>query len=110
LWQEYRQTMISYAGAAIFMFGNKRDKSTGELVPANGISFEFDIAKEKNLFLLPLNITNYISHDLYKKLINEKYYSSFSAEVQSLINKLENESGPIALVDLIVNILKQITQ
>jgi Sir2- and TIR-associating SLOG family/SIR2-like domain len=110
LWQEYRQTMISYAGAAIFIFGNKRDRSSGDLVSAKGISFEFDIAKEKGLFLLPINSTNYISHDLYQNLVKGKYYASFSSEVQKAVTKLETETDPAAIVDLIVNILKQITQ
>jgi hypothetical protein len=55
--------MISYAGIAIFLFGNK--SQDGTVVKSNGMRQEFDIAKENGLILFPVGATGYISEDFW---------------------------------------------
>ena len=66
LWTQYRKDMIDYAGISIFIFGNKLEK--GKIVFSNGMKEEFQIAKEKNLLLLPIGATGYISEVFWNEL------------------------------------------
>lgn len=58
LWERYRQRMISLAGVAIFVFGNKPD-SDGKIIEANGVIRKFEIAVEKGLIPIPVGATGY---------------------------------------------------
>ncbi|UUZ76003.1 hypothetical protein LP414_31920 [Polaromonas sp. P1(28)-13] len=69
LWKEYRQSMLAHAGVAIFLFGNKLSDS--KVVLSNGMREEFDIAIANNVFVIPVGITGYISHDLWKETIQQ---------------------------------------
>lgn len=109
LWSEYRNNMLDFAGAAIFIFGNKRDKETNEVVNASGLLEEFEIAKNKGLFLLPIAVTGYISKELFQKLLDENYYSSFY-NITDLIQRLQQEQDQDTLIEVIIKILRQINQ
>jgi hypothetical protein len=74
LWEEYRQEMISDAGIALFLFGNK--DSNGNVVNANGVKREFEIAKDKGLKLIPIGATGYVAEELWK-LVNDDFDSYF---------------------------------
>lgn len=63
---KYREDMISDVGIAIFMFGNKQDEH-GNTINATGCMEEFDIAKRKNKFIIPLGSTGYAA----KKILDE---------------------------------------
>lgn len=80
LWHEYRTRMISFAGIAIFLFGNKKDPSTGEIKTADGIQKEFDIAVSQGLILIPVGCTGYITKDLWQLVMDKfkSYYGDFS--------------------------------
>ena len=68
LWEEYRQRMISLAGIAIFVFGNKL--VDGEVVEANGVIREFEIAVQKGVVVIPVGATGYASKTIYETVIN----------------------------------------
>jgi hypothetical protein len=51
-WEYYRQEMIAHAGVAVFVFGNKLE--AGQIVPANGVRREFEIARDRGLLLIPI--------------------------------------------------------
>ncbi len=74
IWNDYRNDMISHAGIAIFLFGNKFVDN--EVVISDGLIKEFDIAREKGLVLLPLGATGFASAFLYKRLVEEGYFES----------------------------------
>ena len=73
LWFEYRNNMIEFAGVSIFLFGNKKDDA-GNIILANGVRQEFEIAKSKGLLLLPIGSTGYMAEQLSLELTSEKYY------------------------------------
>ena len=89
-WSSYRKDMISYAGISIFIFGNKLDN--GNVVLANGVKNEFDIAIEQKSFVIPIGATGYISKQLWDDtLIN--YKSHFGSENHlELFKELGNEN------------------
>ncbi|WP_314760193.1 SIR2 family protein [uncultured Abiotrophia sp.] len=62
-WEKYREEMISQCGIAIYMFGNKR--TDGEIINADGVKKEFDIAKSNQLVNIPLAFTGYMAKQLY---------------------------------------------
>src|SRR5690606_31231651 len=52
VWSDYRQDMISNAGVAVFLFGNKI--SDGEIIDSNGMLEEFDICLKNNVIPIPI--------------------------------------------------------
>lgn len=70
LWREYRNDMISRAGIALFLFGNKL--ADGNTVLSDGMREEFEIAKERGLFLLPVGATGYMARRLWEE-VNERF-------------------------------------
>lgn len=111
LWTEYRQGMIDYAGIAIFLFGNKKDKSTGDIIKASGVVEEFEIAKSKGLFLLPLSVTGYVADDLFQSLNKEDYFSSIgNSKITEAVAKLQLTKDQNEIIDQIVIIIKSLNE
>lgn len=73
-WEKYRKDMLSFAGIAIFVFGNKIHD--GEIILADGVKKEFELAKEKKLKLIPIGATGFMAEVLWKEMIEkfEEYY------------------------------------
>lgn len=67
LWTEYRQTMLDHAGTAIFLFGNKL--VDGQLSESSGMREEFDVARQKGVFVIPIGITGSISSKLLQEVL-----------------------------------------
>lgn len=100
LWHEYREKMISYAGIALFVFGNKLD---GELnINAPGILKELDIAERKGLFILPIGATGYQAEHIWNH-VREKY-KDLNPDVLSILEALQDKEKP--LDSLIQNVIK----
>ena len=110
LWHEYRQRMISLAGVAIFVFGNKLKE--GKLVDADGVMKEFDIAIEQNVIPIPVGATGYITKEIAIKILSEpaKYYPSMDWLIP-LIEKLNSDSiTPREIVEIINQIIQKINK
>lgn len=108
VWHRYRTDMISYAGIAIFLFGNKL--KDGVFIKSDGMRKEFDIAKEKGLVLLPVGATGYMSEDLWIEARTD-IQSRFSdrPEILRLYELLGNKSSSLEqLMDTIINLLSQL--
>ncbi len=105
LWTDYRKEMISMAGVSIFIFGNKKIKETGEIVDANGMIEEFQIAKENSNFIIPISSTGYASNTIMveiKKDLNKYWYLKDSIDI------LQNEKSCEALITEVIKIMKKI--
>ncbi|MFY9072893.1 SIR2 family protein [Aliarcobacter butzleri] len=98
LWTQYRKDMIDYAGIAIFIFGNKIED--GEIVLSNGMKEELEIAKEKNLLLIPIGSTGYISELFWNELKEENSESKIYEELG------DKNKEPKEIIDLILDFLK----
>ncbi len=68
LWEEYRQRMISLAGIAIFIFGNKND-GKGNIISASGVKREFEIAISQGLIPIPIAATGYITQEIVDEIL-----------------------------------------
>ncbi|MCD1653096.1 hypothetical protein K7J14_00025 [Treponema zuelzerae] len=60
---------IPLAGIAIFVFGNRKNKTTGVLEEATGVIDEFNIAFENGLLLIPIGATGFVSKCLWDQII-----------------------------------------
>ncbi|OEE71671.1 SIR2 family protein [Vibrio genomosp. F6] len=105
LWTKYREDMINYAGIALFLFGNKLDGN--EVISSNGMREEFEIAKQNELFLLPIGATGYMSKELWLELnIQIQDDHNISNKMKELYLKLgELEFDSECLIDSIIEIL-----
>lgn len=69
-WREYRRNMISTAGIALFVFGNRRDAS-GNIDLSSGVEEEFKLAAELGLMLVPVGATGYMAHKLHEQVMQQ---------------------------------------
>ncbi len=100
---DYRQDIISQAGIAIFLFGNKlEDISIRE---ADGMQKEFDIARSCKALLIPVGASGYIARKLWQQVL-ETYDDYFdNREKFPLYEQLGNPGIPIdGLIDAILQI------
>lgn len=107
LWKEYRQSMLAHAGVAIFLFGNKL--SDGKVIYSNGMREEFDIAIANKVFVIPVGITGYISHDLWQETIQQFKADSHSQgeQILQLLHDLGNTKNDLAHAkNTVLNLLK----
>ncbi|WP_411691937.1 SIR2 family protein [Acinetobacter gandensis] len=80
LWSAYRKDMISFAGISLFLFGNKIDGATGEIVDSNGMIEEFEISKANNCILLPVGATGSMAKKLAERVVKEELQPTISLE------------------------------
>ncbi|KAA0894256.1 SIR2 family protein [Oryzomonas rubra] len=109
VWDEYRKDMISLAGIAIFMFGNKLDG--GNVVLANGVRREFEIALENGLYIVPIGATGYMAAELWKEVSAglDKYYPGHSKEFDENFTEIGDPAlEPDELVDSVMRLLDKI--
>ena len=66
-WTENRNEMISSAGVCIFIFGNKIDDN-GEIVDANGMFEEFEIAKQTDKIIIPIGSTGFTAKKIFDRM------------------------------------------
>ena len=110
LWEEYRQRMISLAGIAIFVFGNKL--VDGKVVEASGVKREFEIAFDQGLVLIPLGLTGYTAQVLWDTVVADpaRYYKGIEWIVP-LVKELNDPSIPhTELVKKLIRILQRLNR
>lgn len=69
IWTGYRNEMISNAGIAIFVFGNKL--VNGEVVISKGMIEEFEICLAHHVIPIPVGVTGSVSKELWEKVASE---------------------------------------
>jgi GH15 family glucan-1,4-alpha-glucosidase len=105
MWTGYRNDMISKAGIAIFIFGNKL--VDGKIVNSNGMEEEFDICLKHNVIPIPIGSTGFVSKVLWNKVMNDltAYYPD-NVDLHDIIRKLGKDN--ISKDDLIEITIKAI--
>ena len=110
LWEQYRQRMISLAGIAIFVFGNK--PSDGTVIEANGVIREFEIAVQKGVVAIPVGATGYASKTIYETVIDipEEHYKGIEWVVPLLGELADTETSHAELVQKLVQLVKKLNK
>ena len=86
---KYRHDMISHTGISIFLFGNKKNKTTGERILSNGMKEEYDISKSNGNVLIPVGATG----DMSKKLCQEQLLAIRSNNIKNCSPTKEELEG-----------------
>lgn len=111
IWNRYRDDMCSHAGIAIFVFGNKFHQGT--VVLSNGMREEFEIAKGRGLFLLPIGATGYMAKKLWKEVMDsfDSLYPFIDSSIRDEFALLGHEGKkPNEILDTILSIIKKLTK
>lgn len=105
VWTEYRNEMISKAGIAIFVFGNKL--VDGKIVNSNGMEEEFQICLKHNVIPIPIGVTGSVSKAFWNEVTSniEKYYPA-DTDLHNAIKELGKEG--ITIKEIIFNTIKAI--
>ncbi|SEP08800.1 SIR2-like domain-containing protein [Mucilaginibacter gossypiicola] len=112
LWDEYRKKMLSFAGIALFVFGNKEDSANSKIINANGVQEEFELATQYNILPIPIGATGYIAKNIWLSVMKnfDKYYSDFSG-IRDLLDLLNDDRKPlIEHIPTVIQILKNINK
>lgn len=104
-WRSYREEMISKAGVAVFLFGNKLGTG-GSIVPSDGMIEEFKIANEKGLLVVPVGATGYVAEEVHKAAFSNRrdHYPKVSGLVSAL-RALSKPGTPRQVVSRIVHFI-----
>lgn len=108
-WTSYRKEMISKAGIAIFVFGNKTDES-GDIVPADGMLEEFDIAHKCGLIIIPVGATGYVANKLHKTISEnfDKYLPKISG-LKAAFAALKKKGNRHEMVNRIMKVISLVS-
>ena len=103
--------MISLAGIALFMFGNKNDKD-GKLVSAGGVRREFEIALAKGLVPIPIARTGYIADEIYQEINKQpdKYYKGIEWIIPLITELSSDKLTETELVTKIIFIINKLNK
>jgi len=103
--KSYRDDIISQAGTAIFLFGNKLEDIA--VRHADGMKKEFDIARSYQALLIPVGASGYISEQLWRDLLAE-YDNYFDSREK--FGWYERLGDPSARPDQLIDAILQIAQ
>ncbi|MGZ4155982.1 MAG: hypothetical protein ACXVED_02315, partial [Bacteroidia bacterium] len=111
LWEEYRQRMISLAGIALFIFGNKND-GKGNIISANGVQREFAIAIQHGLIPIPIASTGYVTNEIYEEIIKspDKYYAGMDWIIPIIKDLASNKFSPEETIKKVITIIQTINK
>jgi hypothetical protein len=102
--------MVSRAGIAVFAFGNKQG-SSGDVVPADGMLEEFELALEAGLVVVPVGATGYVAQALHDKVSShlEKYYPKAQG-LKTALAALKKEGTPSEVVERVLKFVRVATK
>jgi hypothetical protein len=97
VWHAYRQDLLRIPGIAFFIFGNKKD-SAGNIVLADGVRKEFQIAHEQGAIPLPIGGTGSMAKDLADEVLANftKYCPDGDPVIGNFIAKWNNPITDLA--------------
>ena len=92
-WTNYRRSMIEHAGIALFVFGNKRNRS-GKTVESVGMKEEFDICVASGVVPIPVGATGYMAETLWKQVDRDfnHYFPTATAAVRKSFKAIGKSS------------------
>lgn len=102
-WAQYREDMLSETGISIFMFGNKKDKTSGRIIEADGCIKEFEIAEKNGNVIIPIGSTGYAAKSIFNMvkadIVNHQYLNTY-------LDILENETDVEILINTVIEIIQ----
>ncbi|MHC2415533.1 NAD-dependent SIR2 family protein deacetylase [Bradyrhizobium diazoefficiens] len=109
LWEQYRQEIISQAGIALFLFGNKEQGSVS--VNADGLVREFDIARAQPIPVLPIGATGSAAKALADLAVNQpdNFTPELDADGRVRLAALANHTDDLkSLIHPIIELIRKL--
>jgi len=109
-WTAYRREMISHAGIALFLFGNRRGADSS-LELAAGVEEEFERAVEGGLAVVPVGATGYMAAQLHRRVMDDfdRYYPG-RADLRPDFEALGNSDENRPIVEEIIRVLTRLRE
>lgn len=108
LFSQYRESIIAPCGVAVFFMGNKVN-GDDLVVNSEGVRAEFEIARKKNLILVPIGASGYAAEDLWR-LMNDRIDNFFPKPSPTLLDLFrqigERVEDPADLVEPVLSFIK----
>lgn len=109
-WAAYRKEMVSHAGIALFLFGNKPN-SQKKIELASGVNEEFKLAVEAGLAVVPVGATGYMALQLHKRVMeNFPQYYPGREELRSEFEVLGNCVDKAIITQKVMNFLLRLRE
>lgn len=109
LWEDYRQEIVSQAGIALFLFGNKEENR--QVIPAQGILAEFEIARNQGAVVLPIGATGSAAEGLAKLVISdpERFVSELDRNERGTLAELARHTNDLrSLIAPIIELIRKL--
>jgi hypothetical protein len=108
-WTKYREDMISKAGFAVFLCGNKL--ADGEVVVADGVLEEWEIAKRMGKYPIPIGATGHAARQIWEEVTASLDAFYPKGGVRQHFKTLGDEnSSDGQLLDAVFSIIKRIVK
>jgi hypothetical protein len=109
LWDEYRNDMISFAGIALIIFGNKKQDATSATpIEAGGVYKEFEIAKAKKLFVIPVFATGWMAEKIYLELEAIQFGLKDGDPLIAMLTELKTLVDQDKIIQQVIKIIKKL--
>lgn len=106
MWKDYRKEMMSAAGIALFLFGNKKDGD--DVVDADGMRQEFEIGLKEGVILVPVGATGSMASKLAAEVLGglEVYAKDLDGDAIDGLKALAEPTSDLSvLVDPVVKLV-----
>jgi hypothetical protein len=106
-WTSYRKQMIDASGIALFIFGNAAGTNPRDVVLAEGMREEFELAVAAGVTVLPVGATGYVAQELHEKVSAQfgTYFPKVSG-LKSAFAALNKGGSPNQIVQRVVRVIK----
>lgn len=105
--RKYREEMLQRAGFAVFLAGNKLDRTTLAAVPGMGVMQEFEIAQKLGICPIPIGASGHVAREIWTMVGRDllRYYPG--ADVAEPFARLGDENAPVEeLVKAVFEIMR----
>ena len=84
----YREELVAQAGIAVFIMGNK--EVDGKVVTADGMRAEFELAKSKGLYLVPIGSSGSMGLEFWNEVMGDikKFFSKNYTKIRPLMEAI----------------------
>ena len=111
VWTRYREAIIGKSGIALFFMGNKRNGE--EVIDANGVLEEFEIALNKGVFVIPIGCSGFVAQTLWERVTTNiaTYYPNASADFIDKLTEIGQEvGGPAEIISQVTELLELVVK
>lgn len=106
IWHSYRKDLIGKAGIAIFILGNKL--ADDDVVIADGVLKEYEIAKQLDLVIVPVGFSGFAAELIWQETMAsfEETFPEDNGEIRALYESLGSATdNPMEMISRVIDTL-----